>query len=292
MKSLAIDPHLLSAFTTVCRLGSVTQAADALGRTQSALSMQIRRLEDLVGRPLLRRTGRGMRPTLEGEVFLGYALRILALGDEALTRVHGTAVDGVARVGLPEEIALTALAAALGRFQQAHPTVSLEVSVDITAAMEPLWRNGTLDVMVGVPSLVSSEPVATWWVGLQWVCGGGYDLERPQLDLVVSAEPCLWRERMLEAVTAAGRAWRIAFTSPSIAALQSAVEGGLGIALLTPECIRPTMRKVTAIEGLPNPLMVQYGLYARRNPSNAVEALVRALLQGIPGKASVEVSSK
>lgn len=287
----AINLDLLRAYAAVCRQGSLSRAAQISGRTQPALSMQMRRLEALLGRTLLRRTGRGMVLTPEGELFLGYATRILALGEEAVARLHGPSLDGAVRIALPEEVALAALSSALGRFRRAHPGVRLDVLVDDTATVEPLWRDGALDVMVGVPSAVPGEaaPIASWSVGLRWVCGLDYAPDRNSgpLDLVAFAEPCTWRRRMVDALDASGRAWRVAFTSRSVAAVQAAVENGLGVALLTPECIRPAiMRPLPTTLGLPESLVVQYGLYAREGRTAVVEAAVRALLQGVPGHAA------
>jgi len=293
----AIDLDLLRAYAAVCRQGSLSRAAQVSGRTQPALSMQMRRLEGLLGRTLLRRTGRGVVPTSEGELFLSYAVRILALGEEAVARLHGSALDGAVRIAVPQEVTLAALPAALGRFRRAHPGVRLDVLVDDTEAAEPLWRDGALDVMVGVPSAMPSEavPLATWSVGLRWVCGLDHEPDgNGPLDLVTFAEPCAWRRRMMEALDASGRAWRIAFTSRSIAAVQVAVENGLGVALLTPGCIRAaTMWPLPAALGLPEPLMVQYGLYAREGRSAAVDAVIHALLQDVPGYAagSTEVAA-
>src|SRR5258708_39239359 len=111
-----VDLDVLRALTVVCRQGSISRAADSLARTQSALSMQIRRLEDLMDCALLHRTGRGVVPTHQGEIFLGYALRILALSEEAHARLHGPDLNGTIRIAMPEEIALVTLPRVLGQF--------------------------------------------------------------------------------------------------------------------------------------------------------------------------------
>lgn len=279
----SVDIDLLRTFAIVCRLGNLSRAADVMGRTQSGLSMQIRRLEDLLGQKLFRRTGRGVAPTPEGEIFLGYAMRILALGDEAAMRLRQPPLAGTVRIGLPEEAMLASLPTALGRFRRTHPDVSLDVIVDNTMIIEPLWRQGKLDVMIASPSGVSDDALASWSVDLKWVCGVDYMPEagRP-LDLIVFAEPCTWRRRMFEVLAEAGFGHRVAFTSSSMAAVQAAVENGLGVALITPEGIRDmTMRIVPHPAGLPEPVTVQYGLYARMGRTAAVEGAVGALVSGL-----------
>ncbi|SKA34725.1 DNA-binding transcriptional regulator, LysR family [Enhydrobacter aerosaccus] len=279
----AVDLDLLRAFVAACRIGNLSRAAEATGRTQSAMSMQMRRLEGLLGKKLLRRTGRGVLPTAEGEVFLGYASRILTLGDEAAARLRQIPLAGTVTIGLPEEVALASLPSALGQFHRIHPDVSLDIIVDNTAAIGPLWQQGRLDIMIANPSGVPDDAVASWSVELQWVCGLDHapDTARP-LDLVVFPEPCTWRRRMFEILAEAGVDHRIAFTSPSVAAVQAAVENGLGIALLTPECIRvPLMRVLPRSQTMPPPVIVQYGLYARATRTPAVDEAIRALMSGL-----------
>lgn len=245
--------------------------------------MQMRRLEELLGHTLLRRTGRGVVPTTEGELFLGYASRILALGEEADARLNGPTLGGSVRIALPEEVALSSLPAVLGQFRRAHPGVALEVLIEDTATIEPLWRAGKLDVMVALPSAMFSQAVVTWNIGLSWACGLGYEPdEGAPLDLVAFAEPCAWRERMLAVLTESGRPWRITFTSRSVGAVQAAVENGFGATLLTPESVRrPTMRSLPAAFGLGEPVIVQYGLYVREGMSAAADAVVGVLQHDI-----------
>ena len=278
----ALDLDLLRGFASACRLGSVSRAASALGRTQSALSMQLRRLESLVGRTLLHRNGRGVVPTPDGELFLGYALRILALGEEAHARLHPPALDGAVRIGMTEEMALVALPSALGRFRQAHPQVRLDVQVDTTAALVPPWQAGTLDLMIGAVSAMSDEAAAVWGVGLLWACSAGYERDPgTPLDLVAFAEPCTWRARMLDAVRASGQPWHIAFTSPSVAAVQAAVENGLGVALLAPDCIRRPAMRLLENAAFPDPPVVQYGLFVQAHQTPVIAAVMSALLESV-----------
>jgi DNA-binding transcriptional LysR family regulator len=284
MISDQIGLDLLSTYVAVCKQGSLSRVAAQTGRAQSALSMQMRRLEDLVEKRLFQRTGRGVVPTAEGELFLGYATRILALSDEALARLRRVEVSGGVRVGLAEEVATAALPAALGRLRRAHPDIRLDVIVEHSVALGRLWREDGLDVMIGPTSVVVADALVTWNVNLRWVCGLDHALDpgRP-LDLVAFAAPCLWRQRMIDALDGLGREHRVVFTSQSILALQAAVENGLGVGLLPPESVRPgAMQLLKASADVPEPLTVQYGLYAHDRRAPVVDAAIDVLLEGLP----------
>ena len=279
MISDAFDPQLLRAFVAVCRHGSLSRAADQAGRAQSALSTQIRRLERLTGQRLLHRTGRGVVPTTEGELFLSYASRILALGDTVAARLSERALVGTVRVGLSDDIAVAALPAALWRLRRACPGLQLEIFIDHGEALAERWREGGLDIAVGVVSSFDSDPLQVWTVELQWVCAidEAPDAQAP-LDLVVFAEPCAWRRVMFDTLAEAGRDFRVAFTSQNISAVVAAVESGLGVALLTPECIRLESMRTLAI-GAPDaaPLTAVFGLFAATRQSEPLRRTVELL---------------
>lgn len=279
-----IGLDLLRTYVAVCRQGSLSRVATQVGRTQSALSMQMRRLEDLLGRRLLQRTGRGVVPTADGEVFLGYATRILALSDEAAARLRHVDISGGVRIGLSEEAANAALPAALGQLHRAYPDIRLDVVVEHAVALGRLWDEDRLDIMIVPASVVATDAVVTWNVELQWACAIDYvaDGDRP-LDLVAFTAPCLWRRRMIDALAATGREHRVTFTSQSITALQAAIENGLGIGLLPAEAIRTgAMRVLNVSAGVPEPLTAQYGLYAHDRRTPVVDAAIGVLLDGIP----------
>jgi DNA-binding transcriptional LysR family regulator len=285
MISEQIGLDLLRAYVAVCRKGSLSGVAAQTGRTQSALSMQMRRLEGLLGKPLFKRTGRGVVPTLEGELFLGYATRILALSDEAVDRLRRAEVSGGVRIGLAEEVATAALPAALGRLHRAYPDMRLDVTVEHSIALGQLWREAGLDLMIVPASAVAVDALLTWNVEMVWVSALDYapDEERP-LDLVAFATPCLWRKRMIEVLAAAGHEHRVTFTSQSVTAMQAAVENGLGVGLLPPEAVRAnTMRIVKAPPGVPDRLTVQYGLYVRDRRLPVIDAAIGVLMEGLRG---------
>lgn len=284
MISEQIGLDLLRSYVAVCRQRSLSRVAAQTGRTQSSLSMQMRRLEGLLERQLFQRTGRGVVPTADGELFLGYATRILALGDEAVARLRQTDIGGGVRIGLAEEVTTAALSATLGRLHRTYPDISLDAVVEHSVSLGQLWSDDGLDIMIAPTSVVVADALTTWNVELQWVCALDYvlDQERP-LDLVAFAAPCLWRRRMIEALVAAGREHRIALSSQSVTGLQAAIENGLGIGLLPPESVRTaSMRVLKTSVGLPEPLTVQYGLYAHDRRTQVVDAAIDVLLKDLP----------
>jgi DNA-binding transcriptional LysR family regulator len=123
MISEQIGLDLLRTYVAICRQGSLSRVAAQTGRTQSALSMQMRRLESLLERHLFQRTGRGVVPTAEGEIFLGYATRILALSDEAFARLRHNEIKGGVRIGLAEEVSAAVLPSMIGRLHRAYPEI-------------------------------------------------------------------------------------------------------------------------------------------------------------------------
>jgi DNA-binding transcriptional LysR family regulator len=287
MISEQIGLDLLRTYVAICRQGSLSRVAAQTGRTQSALSMQMRRLEGLLERHLFQRTGRGVVPTAEGEIFLGYATRILALSDEAVARLRHTEISGGVRIGLAEEISAALLPSMVGRLHRAYPEIQLDVVVDDSSSLARLWREDELDIVIGTTAAVVTDALIAWNVELQWVCAQDYvsDQERP-LELVAFAAPCLWRRRMLDALVAAGREHRITFTTQSVTAMQAAIENGLGVGLLPPESIRTnSMRALPASAGVPMPLTVQYGLYANDRRTPVVNAAIEVLREGIPSTA-------
>lgn len=281
MISEQIGLDLLRTYVAVCQQGSLSRVAAQTGRTQSALSMQMRRLETLLERHLFQRTGRGVVPTAEGEIFLGYATRMLALGDEAWARLRDTEVSGSVRIGLAEEVAHAALPGALGRLHRVFPDIHLDVVVEHSTSLGRLWDENDMDIMIAPTSSVEADAQVTWNVELQWVSAADYVLDETRpLDLAVFAAPCLWRRRAIEALTALGREHRVTFTSQSVMGLQAAIENGLGIGLLPPESIREeTTRTLHSSDGVPDPLVVQYGLYARDRRRRVVDATIEVLLE-------------
>lgn len=251
MINLELD--LVRSFVTVAEAKSFTRAGARLGRSQSAVSLQIRRLEDRVGLQLLSRDPRHVVLTADGEAFLPQARRLLRLNDEILSELKGGDVEGEVRLGAPEDFATAHLPGILGEFARANPKATLAVTCDLTLNLLDRLRDGSLDL-----ALVKREPlgpdmgVRVWHEPLVWVASDASILERTDaLPLVVAPSPCVYRKRAIAALDRQGRAWRCAYTSPSLAGQQAALRAGLGVTVLPREMTPPDLLRLGPEHGLP-----------------------------------------
>lgn len=254
MVRVNLDMDVLRTLVTAQELGSFNRAADRLGRSQSAISQQIRKIEAQVGEPLFQKQGRGLALTTAGELVLAYARRILDLNDEAVSAVRGFAIDGMVRVGLPADLAETWLPEVLGRFKRAHPAVRIEAVVDRNRSLLESVDKDELDLVVALGNEARGDAEQVGVLPLAWI--GPASIERlwtrgEPLPLVMYQTPCFFRQRALAALDAAGLPWRIAFTSPSLHGLWAAVEAGLGVTLRTTVGLPNCLRTVGDAMGLP-----------------------------------------
>jgi DNA-binding transcriptional LysR family regulator len=260
-----LDSSLLRAFVTVAETGAVSAAATRLARTQAAVSMQLRRLEEEVGQRLLDRSPRGVRLTEAGHRLLPYAHTILGAGADARRALSAEQVSGTVRLGMLEDIAVGRLPHALRRFSSAYPQVALEIVVDNSEALSARLGEGSLDVVVGDPALVDAAPLIAWSQPLFWVGARGFSRVGDEpLSIVAFGAGCLWQQQVLTALRRAGLTWRIVCTSTSLPAVQSAVEAGLGVSVLLDGNIRhDAMRVLGESDGLPQAPVADFGLFTR-----------------------------
>lgn len=282
-----LDIDLLRAFVTIADTGSFTRAADRLYRTQSTISLQIKKLEKQLGRQLLERNARQVRLTAEGESMLSYCRQMLQLNDELVSLVREPDLEGLVRLGTPEDFATMHLPSVLARFAQAHPRVALEVTCDLTLNLMERFEAGDFDLV-----LVKREPmgpalgVKVWREPLVWAAAPGrsFDPGHP-LPLIVSPQPCVYRNRAMTALDRAGRKWRVAYTSPSLAGTQAAVHAGLGVTILPKEMVPHGLQVVGESERMPDLDDTEIALC--RSPSSLskpverlAEHIIRALERG------------
>ncbi len=239
---LHLDTVMLKSFIAIAESGSFSEAAGAVGRTQSAVSLQIKKLEESLGCALFARTSRKVALTEAGELFLGYAQRIMQLQWEAFSRLREPDIEGEIRLGTPEDFATHYLPDVLATFRKHHPRVQLDVSCDLTLNLIDGFQKGGYDII-----LVKRDPktakggTKVWREPLVWAAADHYQPENP-LSLVLSPQPCIYRARALAALDRARKPWHISYTSPSLAGTVAAVKAGLGITVLPANMVPPGIR--------------------------------------------------
>jgi DNA-binding transcriptional LysR family regulator len=242
-----MDIELLRSFVSVVDAGGFTRAGERVHRTQSTVSQQIKRLEDMLGRPLLARNGKQATLTEEGERLISYARRILALEQEARDVVARPVVDGVVRLGIPEDFAAYRLPELLYDFKRARPSLRLDVRCGLSATLQRALDAGELDLALLKREAGQPGAIATWPERLQWVTSREHpvDLDQDPVPLAVAEQGCLYRNQMIHALDAAGRAWHVAYTSPNLHGIQAAVSAGLGVSILSDLAVLPEHRIIT-----------------------------------------------
>ncbi len=238
------DLNDLRSLVAGVELGSLTRAADLLGRSTSAVSAHIKKLEDQAGTPLFRKVGRGLAPTDAGETLASYARRLISLNDDAAVAVRGTEIGGSVRVGIQEDGVEALLPAALGRFATAHPRVRIETVVARNADLMERLGRGALDLALawsGAEPAPHAARLATCrieWVGpagapgeiqAGGVPGGCTAAAGEAVPLVVLDGQCHFRATATAALDRARRGWALTVSSSSLTGVWAGVRAGLGI---------------------------------------------------------------
>jgi len=268
-----LETALLRSFVTAARAGSISRAATALGRTQPALSQQLRKLERAVGRPLLHRSPSGVSLTRAGEELLPYAERILSLSAQALAET-GRALTGHCGVGLHEDLAASQLPQALADLARLHPGAALEVLILSRTAMREAYDGGRVQVVLDEVRDIPGQPRWTTRRPLDWAVGQGVDVTAIPLPVVLFSSPCIFRTSVLETLERAGRRWQVAFESNSLIGVLAAVRAGLGVTALMPANLEPVMacHDTRALPALPD---IEFGLV--RHPRTEGDPLIDAV---------------
>lgn len=273
-----LDHDLLRTFVAAADAGGLTRAAERLRLSQPTISLQLKRLEDALGCRLIERSPRSFRLTAEGETLLGYGRRILALSEEAVARLTEPGMSGLVRLGTPEDFATTHLAAVLAAFTRGHPEVVLDVTTDLTLNLIDRFRAGEFDlILIKREPMGPADGVRVWREPLVWACAGeragGFSLPDRELPLVVSPHPCVYRKRAMRALDGAGRAWRVAYTSGSLAGAQAAVRAGLGVTVLPAGMVPADFTVLDARAGLPPLAETEIALISASGIGPAAERL-------------------
>lgn len=251
-----LPTNVLRSFVAIVDAGSMLQAADQVFVTQSALSLQIKKLEDLLQQGLFVRDGRRLSLTPAGEMLLDYARRVLSLHDEAVAAIGSGQFSGPVRIGMVQDFAEALLGGVLARFAELHPESQIYARVAGTAELLGLLGRGQLDVVVGYAAADERDAITV--APMAWY-GNEALTRRETLPLAVLETPCRFREAAIAALDAAGRPWRIAIETPNLSTLRAAVEAGLGLtcrtslflrqAALAPDLLPPLPRVTSILRG-------------------------------------------
>jgi DNA-binding transcriptional LysR family regulator len=248
------DIEALRTMVVGTELGSFARAAVHLGRSQSAVSMQLKRLEEQAGYALFQRSGRGLVPTEAGETLLAYARRIVAMHDEAGAALGATAASPAIRLGLPQDFFEDIMPDAIASFAQLRPNVHVEVRAGRNYALEEEVNAGRLDVALAFAQAdrarsgkrIAAMPM--FWFGRE----DAAELVRTSRDglpLVLFNHPCLFRQAAIQTLDTAGLRWRLALTTPSLAGVWAALRFGLGLTVRTRHAVPEGIRRIE--RGLP-----------------------------------------
>ncbi len=273
-----LDTDLLRTFVAIAETGSFRAAARRVYRTPSAVSMQIKKLEETLGRSLFLREGRQVTITADGETLLGYGRRMLKLNEEALARFVKPSIEGCVRLGAPDDFGTRFLPNILARFAAVHHAVDVEVLLEPSEVLLQRLDDGALELTLITANegespkrqgeVLFTEPLV--WTGLR----GGVAWEREPLPLALATHGCPWRHAALNALDGTGKAYRVAYGSPHCAGQQAAMLADLAIAPFPKSLIEPPFRSLDESDGLPRLPNYQILLVKRPDLGPASEALV------------------
>ena len=278
-----LDLDQLKTFVAIAESGSFTRAADRVAKTQSAVSMQMRRLEERVGKPIFARDGRQSRLSEDGERLLAYARRLLRLNDETLAAFEEAELSGRVRLGTPDDYADRFLPEILARFAASNPRAEVTVVCAPTPTLVEAMTAGDLDVAIithvrekGPAEIIRREPLL--WVGSQRHAAHELD----PLPVALGRPNCNWRRAALDGLELVGRRHRLLYVSWNSTAVGAAVLAGLAVSVLPESALRPGMRVLGEREGLPRLPEVEIGLLRARGASlPVVDALTGHIVSSL-----------
>ena len=278
-----LDVDLLKTFLAIADYGSFTRAADEVHKTQSAVSMQMKRLEDMVGCPLFAKDGRNSRFTPDGERLVDYARRIAAINDEAISAFTKPELTGTIRFGTPDDYAERFLPEILARFARTHPLVTVDVDCLGSSELFERCRRSEMDLSLITfgCDILTDEPVRR--EQLVWVTSTRHCAHMAEvLPLAISHAGCGWRTMVLRALDTQKRKFRVAYSTPNSNAVNAAVLQGLAVGAIPELCLRPGMRILTEKDGFPTLGTFDIGLVRKPGKANkAIEALARHVTESM-----------
>lgn len=271
-----LDLDALRSFIAVADSGGFTAAGSQLGRSQAAISIKIKKLEDTLGRRVFDRTSRSLQLTRDGEMLLGYARRMLDLNDETLRRFAEPDAAGEIRLGVVEYFVPDHLPTVLSRFARIYPRVHIDVTVGMSSSVIEQLDAGQLDLVIAKRDEAETRGRVIWREAMQWICAPDFQPDdHATLPFCALPPPCIFRSRGLDVLKQAGRAWRVVYTSESGMGVLAAARAGLGIAVMGESSVTPDLRRLQPEDGFPALGLVEHAVFGEGgNRSDSKAALV------------------
>ncbi|EKS6643540.1 transcriptional regulator LrhA [Enterobacter hormaechei] len=270
-----LDLDLLRTFVAVADLNTFAAAAAAVCRTQSAVSQQMQRLEQLVGKELFARHGRNKLLTEHGIQLLGYARKILRFNDEACMSLMFSNLQGVLTLGASDESADTILPFLLNRISSVYPKLALDVSVKRNAFMVEMLKENEVDLVVTTHRPGQFDCLTLRTSPTHWYCAAEYVLQKGEpIPLVLLDDPSPFRDMVLAALNEASIPWRLAYVASTLPAVRAAVKAGLGVTARPVEMMSPDLRVLGHSEGLPSLPDTEYLLCHNAASNNGLAKVV------------------
>lgn len=280
--------EMLRSFVVINEESSFTAAAEKLGRTQPAISQQVKKLELLLDRTLLDRDSPKLELTPAGESLLNYARQILSLNDEAVGYFSNPPVSGRIRFGIPSEFAITLLPKIVSRFAKAYPDVTLEVTCDLSRNLLSEEQRNEYDLILALHDKVTTQQrrsiknyIKT--DQLVWVSSASSRAHiQETLPLVAAPSGCIYRQRALRVLGKAKRSCRIVYTIPDLTGIQAAIDEGLGVTVLARSTVPDSLSIVESSKHLPDLGTVGISLIKMDHSKNsAVQVLADFIKAGL-----------
>jgi len=281
MSAAILDPDLLRAFVAVADHRSFTRAASALNRTQSAISMQVKRLEERLQAELFHRTTSNVDLSAAGEGLLGYARRILSLNDEAVGRVRAHGMDGRVRLGVMDDYGSLIVPPLLAGFVANYPLIHVEMETGLTSSMTDRLGDA-YDLVIAMHPEGRGEGELLRTEQAVWAASAEHRVEqRDPLPVALYPQGCLFRSWAMQALDQANRPWRLAFVSHSLSAVEAIAAQGLAVTVVKSGTFPPTLRRLSARDGLPPLPRAEIRLHRAQDLSRAASLLADHLVAAL-----------
>jgi DNA-binding transcriptional LysR family regulator len=275
-----LDTTALRSFVAVSDAGGVTRAAGFLNLTQSAVSMQIKRLEETLDQKLLERSGRGVALTPAGAQLLTYAQRIVALNDEAFDRLTDQAWEGEIVLGVPSDIVYPAIPRVLQQMERSHPRVRVRLISSTTRALRQAFGRGEVDVILTTESERGPGGETLVSVPLRWIGAPDGSAWRGRPVRLAFARDCIFRENVVERLDAAGIAWELTVDSDNDRTIEATVSADLAVTTSLDGHAPPQLSYIETGGALPDLQIQQINLYRGAARGPVIDALTDAVRQG------------